>query len=845
MQKRNHTGAMAGWLILAFFTNSSALHAQDITLVSVPDDPLVLGTQGAGASDGCSLSAQGRYVAFTSVAHNLIPDDHNAVRDVFLKDRMSGDLQRLNRFSDGSEAIIGAESSDVVISADGRVVLFVTSDNLNAVGRHPGRALYWMDRANNEYQVVSRLADATVDSVSSSMQGVSVSADGRYVVFDDVSDGYVVDDTDGVSDVFRYDSVTQQLELVSTDGAGANTSLPVFAGGVSNGGDRVLLTTAENWVAGDGDNQTDVFVKSIGSGTVFRVSVDSSGMGAFSPDTACDLSGNGEAALFLTRDQLVAGDSNLLPDLFLHRPSGGSTLLVNGGPMGEFSDAQTECGFVDVTGANAVFASAASTLVGPVSGSLSPYLKDLVSGEVSLLAQASGDLRVTDFSENASTVCLESSAVDVVAADTNAVNDVFVVEPGQVPERISVAAVPVPLEIDQAGSFSPAMSATGDRIVFVSNSRWMDGQSGYNVVDGPPAGNQVYLHTVSTGENVLLSRSVNGGPSDGSSRQPVISANGRYVAFRSTSTDLKPRQIPAGDYVYRVDVDTLAVVLVSLTAAGAVIEGQQLTVSDTGAVAFMTDDPNLLPNVTNPSDQIVYWSGTEFEPVQVITIDRMGDLADEPSQRPHLSSDGNYLVFLSEEADLVDNPLPLAQAIFVRDLNSEVTQRIAGAALGGASRAQLSGDGRYVVFDRLENSGGALSSQVMVYDQISATEISLTGPTSGSGIESAEEPVISDDGTHALFKMSDGGDQFLIRFKIGVEWESMLTLNGFFGPDVPDALAISNDGTRAVFDTSTNLIPKDTNGFFLDVYRADREPIGVEPPSGLPFADGFEARPLP
>src|SRR5262249_8931567 len=104
-----------------------------IDRVSVASD----GAQANGDSAGTSLSADGRYAAFSSFADNLVADDTNGVRDVFVFDRVLRTTERVSLATDGTQS--NGESSGVSISADGRFVAFyslgstlVTGDTNNS-----------------------------------------------------------------------------------------------------------------------------------------------------------------------------------------------------------------------------------------------------------------------------------------------------------------------------------------------------------------------------------------------------------------------------------------------------------------------------------------------------------------------------------------------------------------------------------------------------------------------------------------------------------------------------------------------------------------------------------------
>ncbi|GGN58697.1 hypothetical protein GCM10010112_12700 [Actinoplanes lobatus] len=80
-----------------------------------------------------AISADGRYVAFTSGQHGLVAGDTNGRRDVFVRDVQTGDIERVSVAYDGAQPT--GESQDPVVSADGRFVAFTSyARNLLAGG---------------------------------------------------------------------------------------------------------------------------------------------------------------------------------------------------------------------------------------------------------------------------------------------------------------------------------------------------------------------------------------------------------------------------------------------------------------------------------------------------------------------------------------------------------------------------------------------------------------------------------------------------------------------------------------------------------------------------------------
>ncbi|MFK0115550.1 hypothetical protein [Streptomyces sp. NPDC090994] len=136
-------------------------------------------TQGADAgSQEPSLSADGRYVVFTSKASNLVRGDTNGVTDVFLRDLRTGRVQRVSTDATGGQSAQGAISG--TISAGGRHAVFISdSPDLVPGQTHAKRSVYWRDLRTGQVRYVGN--DIGQNMVYA--RSATVSADGRYVAF--------------------------------------------------------------------------------------------------------------------------------------------------------------------------------------------------------------------------------------------------------------------------------------------------------------------------------------------------------------------------------------------------------------------------------------------------------------------------------------------------------------------------------------------------------------------------------------------------------------------------------------------------------------------------------------
>jgi len=280
------------------------------------------GAQATGASSSVSLSADGRFVVFTSDAANLVANDRNLSSDLFVRDRLTGVTSLVSTDANGNQADDASFTfSREAISDDGRFVGF-TSDASNLV---PGT----LSRGDRVY--VKDLQTGAIDLVSVDSAGNeadltsdldAISADGRFVVFDSPATNLVAGDTNGAVDVFVRDRSTGATERVSVDSSGGEGDDDSERPCISADGVRVAFTgIADDLVAGDGNGWPDVFVRNRSTGFTERVRVDTAGGDADAPSFDCVISADGRFVGFASfADDLVSGDTNADEDVFVRGP---------------------------------------------------------------------------------------------------------------------------------------------------------------------------------------------------------------------------------------------------------------------------------------------------------------------------------------------------------------------------------------------------------------------------------------------------------------------------------------------------------------------------------------------
>jgi Tol biopolymer transport system component len=278
-----------------------------------------------GWTGSASIAADDRYVVFQSDATNLVGRDTNGKTDIFVRDRSTGAVRRVNLTRSGGQA--NHWSRWPMISADGRDIVFTSVASNLVPGDTNNRAdVFVCDRRTGRIQRASVSSTGT-QTTDRSRFGV-ISGDGRYVAFQSGAPNLVAGDTNNKGDIFVRDRQTGTTTLVSrsTSGAAANGSSENVA--ISTDGRYVVFdSVASNLVAGDTNDAGDIFRRNLTSGRTIRVSITTSGAQANGRSGGRDIGGaaitaHGHWIAFPSNaSNLVPGDpSNRQTDIFLRGP---------------------------------------------------------------------------------------------------------------------------------------------------------------------------------------------------------------------------------------------------------------------------------------------------------------------------------------------------------------------------------------------------------------------------------------------------------------------------------------------------------------------------------------------
>ena len=711
------------------------------------------GAQSNGGSRSPSISADGRYVAFTSDASNLVPDDSNSVEDVFVHDRSTGTTTRVSGDTSGTT---GGHTIDRAISADGRYVAYV-SGGASSSARDINSYVY--DRLTNVRETVEFQPDPTL--VSARIFSPHVSDDGRYIVFAWIGYRYS-DNPDSLPDILqrvylqdRLTHVTKQLDVSSTGMLGNGESgEPTIS---ADGRFAAFTSTATNLTSDGKNGIIDVFVSDRLKGTITRASRALNGAGGIGGSSSDPfLSDDGRYVTFNSlASNLVAGDTNVHVDTFVYDRQTQVTRRTSVSSSGTQANADSFISSISGDGRLIAFASVASNFVANDTNETDDiFVRDMSASSTALVSISTVSSRTasgnsTDGATSASGrhIAFLSYAPDLVPGDTNSSADIFVRDRlNGTMERVSVSSTGVQAD---AGSSNPAISPDGRYVTFRSRASNLvanspvdgglfvhDRQTGAmrlldvlddtspavfgsfvsadrryivfdseasNLVAGDTNGAfDVFVRDRQMGTTKRVSVSSNGVQGNNTSVGGSISADGRYVVFQSFASTLAANDMSPNLDVFLHDLRAGTTTCISVSPPQSSDSYRPVISANGRFVAFTSFASHLIPDDSNDvRDAFVYDRSTGN--TTRISVASSGVQANGDSQVESITADGRYIAFLSDASNLVSNDTNSTSDAFLHDRLTGTTSRVSANARGeqgnGPSRlTAMSSDGRSLVF---------------------------------------------------------------------------------------------------------------------------------------------------
>jgi Tol biopolymer transport system component len=393
------------------------------------------GEQANGRSFVPAISADGRFVAFYSEASNLVSDDTNAARDVFVRNVQTGQTTRLSVSSTGAQA--NGDSFAPAISADGRYVAFASAaSNLVDGDTNDANDVFVRDRQSNTTTRISvGLGGAQANGGSDQP---SLSGDGRLAAFTSAATNIVSGDVNNNRDAFVYDRQTGSAVNVSVGLNGAQADLDSFTPQLSANGRFVAFTSfADNLVDLDLNEGSDVFVRDLQASTTTRVSEFTGHYEGEGDSLRPSISADGRYVAFDSDDwNLVWGDTNDVFDVFVNDRETTVTTRVSVDDAGTQAEGASVRPSISADGRYVVYSSEASNLVsGDTNGATDVFVYDRRSGSTKRASVAGGgdqgdaDSLRPGLDAAGRLVAFESDAANLVPGDSNRFTDVFLYDP--------------------------------------------------------------------------------------------------------------------------------------------------------------------------------------------------------------------------------------------------------------------------------------------------------------------------------------------------------------------------------------------------------------------------------
>lgn len=315
-------------LLIALFISlticGSATAANSTEIISISTN----GSISNGYSSEAAVSADGRYITFSSYADNLVAGDNNSCSDIFVHDRVLNTTKRISISNSGEES--NGDSYGPSISSDGRYVAYTSyATNLVASDNNGYSDVFVYDCLMNITQRVSISNNGNEGNGDS--YDPSISADGSYIAFSSSASNLVTDDTNGCNDVFVYNKISNTIKRISVSNTGEEGNGDSSEPSISANGNFIAFTSyADNLVNNDINGCSDVFVYNQTFNTIKRISISSKGAEGYGSSYGSSISADGNSIAFVSyADNLVTGDNNDRSDVFVYDLNSGTTERIS------------------------------------------------------------------------------------------------------------------------------------------------------------------------------------------------------------------------------------------------------------------------------------------------------------------------------------------------------------------------------------------------------------------------------------------------------------------------------------------------------------------------------------
>jgi Tol biopolymer transport system component len=615
-----------------------------------------------------------------------------------------------------------------------------------------------------------------------------LSPDGRYALFASTANNLVLTCNNTPLpapfppklNVFLRDRTRAATTLVSVNlsgtGGGNGDSLPAALS--SDGRYALFESRASDLVPDDANNATDVFVRDLVSGVTLLVSTSTGGGVANGASCNSVMTPDGRCVAFVSAaSNLVPGDANGIPDVFVRDLQARATTLVSVGAMcanlpsdsGVFY-CGSESPVITSDGRYVAFYSTATNLVPGVTNVGDIYLRDVTGGATAWASAyartaAQNSLGAADavcfnhaLSDDGQFVAYEARPLPLSSSAAAGLILRYSLQTG-LTDLVDVNAAVATAPYEDIRSLD--MTSDGRFIAFVANANGTAGED-----------TSVEVWDAQTSTITLASGDLSGNVAAGSTCDwPVLNPSGQFVAFVSCAPNLVTNVLDREYHLYLRDLPSGTTALADAGRGGVGAGLSMPTCASMSAdgrfVGFASFDGNLVPNDRNRADDVfvrdLAAGVTELISAHDTTLPSLSPNGSSLFSTLSVSTDGRFLAFASDADNLVPTDTNGCRDVFLRDLVLGTNILVSLGADGSAADAlstdpAISADGRYVAFasgaDNLVTGDGNKALDVFVCDLQSATTIlvSVKAAGGGPGNGASYSPLISADGKYVLFR---------------------------------------------------------------------------------------------
>jgi len=608
-----------------------------------------------------------------------------------------------------------------------------------------------------------------------------ISSDGRYVLFASAADNLVTNQNTGplsglVShplNVFIRDRVSGTTRLVSANFTGGGGNGDSFPADISTNGQFVLFeSAASDLVPGDTNSASDVFLRDLASGLTTLVSTRTNGAVANGPSRNPVMTPDARYVAFVSSgSNLVANDTNGIADVFVRDQITTTTTLASVGARSTGSvtlPAASDVPDITPDGRFVAFFSTATNLVPNTTSAGQIYVRNLAENKTIWVSSNAPAIYQTFFGSLNVISCNHKISSDgnyvAFEACTNAPSGAFAagiilrqhLTDGTTDIVSTNANVPL-MQFEDINTLD--MTPDGRFIAFVSNTN-----GGFGSATG------IYLWDAQTSTTTWISQSRNNGVTAGDScNWPRIAADGRYVSFLTSATNLTTNSVTGHNFYLR-DTQANQTKLLNVAASGLGSVANPWTPpvmsADGRYIAFTCADGNLVANDSNQATDVfvrdMLSATSELVSLREFSLPDAAANGTSGFSFVTTSSNGLYVAFASDANNLCGNDTNGLRDVFVRDVlnatNILASKNTNGVAAAGFSTAPaISSDGRYVAFSSSANdlvAGDTNNAMdVFVHDLQTSTTALISKNSTGTGLGNGDSsaPRISADGRFVLF----------------------------------------------------------------------------------------------